>query len=105
VRRVLAANMQALHPPTRSSGIDLQALTMSHTPHELAAEFPEQQQRIHDLKLSDAHFARLCDEYHEVNRAVHRAESRAEAVAEAHEAALRRQRMTLKDQIAARLAA
>jgi hypothetical protein len=78
---------------------------MSHTPHELAAEFPDHQQRIHDLKLSDAHFARLCDEYHEVNRAVHRAETRAEVVAESHEAALRRQRLTLKDQIAARLTA
>lgn len=78
---------------------------MSHTPHELAAEFPNDAARIHDLKGSNAHFARLCDEYHEVNRAIHRAESRVEAVTEEHESALRRQRLALKDQIAAMLEA
>ena len=33
---------------------------MSHTPHELAAEFPEAVDKIHDLKTSNPHFARLC---------------------------------------------
>ena len=28
------------------------------------------------LKQSDAHFARLCEEYHAVNRAIHRAAQR-----------------------------
>ena len=28
---------------------------MSHTPHELAEEFPDKVQQIHDLKVSDAH--------------------------------------------------
>ena len=32
---------------------------MSHTPHELHAEFPEHEARIHELKESDAHFAKL----------------------------------------------
>ena len=36
---------------------------MSHTPHELSEEFPEQGQRIHELKQADAHFAELVDEY------------------------------------------
>lgn len=78
---------------------------MSHTPHELAVEFPAHVARMHDLKGTNAHFARLFDEYHEVNRAIHRAESRVEAVTEAHEAALRRQRLALKDQIATMLEA
>lgn len=78
---------------------------MTHTPHELAEDFPGQQDRIHALKQTDAHFARLVAEYHEVNRAVHRAETRVEPVAEAHEAQLRRRRMELKDEIARRLAA
>jgi uncharacterized protein len=78
---------------------------MSHTPHELADEFPDQIDRIHELRLSDAHFARLADTYHEVNRAIHRAETRVETVADQHEAELRRQRLRLKDEIAAALRA
>jgi uncharacterized protein YdcH (DUF465 family) len=72
---------------------------MSHTPHELAEEFPDKQELIAQLRASDAHFARLCDEYHEVNRAVHRAETRVEAISDDAEEALRRQRLKLKDEI------
>lgn len=78
---------------------------MSHTPHELADEFPQDAQRIHDLKSANAHFARLCEQYHEINRAIHRAETRVDVVVEEHESALRRQRLALKDQIASMLAA
>lgn len=78
---------------------------MSHTPHELADEFPRHAQRIHEMKQGNAHFARLCEQYHEVNRAVHRAETRVDVVAEEHESKLRRQRLVLKDEIAAMLAA
>jgi uncharacterized protein len=77
---------------------------MSNTPHELAEEFPADAARIHDLKLRDAHFARLVDEYHEVNRAVHRAETRVDAITEQAETALRHQRVKLKDQISRALA-
>ncbi|MCC5982994.1 MAG: DUF465 domain-containing protein [Rhodobacteraceae bacterium] len=73
---------------------------MSHTPHELAEEFPNATDAIHDLKLSDAHFARLAEEYHTVNRAIHRAETLVEPVSEQHEHELRRERMRLKDEIA-----
>lgn len=76
---------------------------MSHTPHELAAEFPGHVARMRDLKGTNAHFARLFDEYHDVNRAIHRAESRVDVVTEEHESALRRQRLALKDQIATML--
>lgn len=76
---------------------------MSHTPHELAEEFPDSAEQIHKLKMSDQHFARLVDDYHTVNRAVHRAETLVEPVSEAHEHDLRRQRLALKDEIAALL--
>ena len=76
---------------------------MSHVPHELAEEFPESRERLHELKLSNAHFARLSDEYHEVNRTVHRMETRVEAVSEAAEQEARRRRMALKDEIMAML--
>jgi uncharacterized protein YdcH (DUF465 family) len=73
---------------------------MSHTPHELTEEFPQKADAIHRLRESDAHFRRLTDEYHEVNRAIHRAETRSEPTTEAHEEEMRRTRAHLKDQIA-----
>jgi len=76
---------------------------MSHTPHELAEEFPEFKDKIHDLKMNDAHFARMFEKYHEVNRTVHRMETRIEPVTDEVEEQTRRQRMALKDQIASYL--
>ncbi len=72
---------------------------MSHTPHELAEEFPDKTDAMHALKESDAHFARLADEYHEVNRAVHRAETNVEPMEELAEVDLRKKRAALKDEI------
>lgn len=72
---------------------------MSNTPHELHEEFPEHTARISALKTSDAHFARLAEEYHAINRAVHRAESLVEPVEELTEVEMRKKRAALKDQI------
>jgi uncharacterized protein YdcH (DUF465 family) len=77
---------------------------MSHTPHELAEEFPDQVEKIHELKTSNAHFAKLMDEYHEINRAVHRAETGVEPTEELAEVQMRKQRVHLKDEIASMLA-
>ena len=72
---------------------------MSHTPHELAEEFPEHVDRMHALKMEDAHFARLADEYHRVNRAVHCAETNVTPMDQFAEEDLRKERAALKDQI------
>jgi uncharacterized protein YdcH (DUF465 family) len=72
---------------------------MSNTPHDLYEDFPEKTAKIHELKASDAHFARMVDEYHEVNRAVHRAETLIEPTTPEHENELRQTRMRLKDEI------
>lgn len=72
---------------------------MTHTPHELAEEFPDKVEAIHEMKQSDAHFAKLADEYHEINRAVHRAETNVEPIEELAEVELRKKRALLKDQI------
>ncbi len=77
---------------------------MSHTPHELAEEFPQHAEKIHALKITDAHFAKLMDAYHEVNRAVHRAETGVDPVDDLTEQRMRKERMVLKDQVAAILA-
>ncbi|WP_170325806.1 YdcH family protein [Ruegeria arenilitoris] len=72
---------------------------MSHTPHELAEEFPDKVELMSQLKQSDAHFARLADEYHEVNRVVHRAETNIEPMEDLAEGELRKKRAALKDEI------
>ncbi|HMO09257.1 MAG TPA: DUF465 domain-containing protein [Paracoccaceae bacterium] len=77
---------------------------MSHTPHELAEDFPGAADRIRALVAADAHFARLVGEYHEVNRAVHRAETRVEPVSDHAETEMRARRSRLKDLIARTLA-
>lgn len=73
---------------------------MSHTPHELPEEFPADIERMQALKGTNAHFARIHDEYHTINRTIHRAETLIEPVADEHEATLRKQRIALKDEIA-----
>jgi len=72
---------------------------MSHTPHELADDFPENKERIAELKRTSPHFAKMEARYHEINRAIHRMEERIEPVADVTEIALRRERMQLKDQL------
>ncbi|MEM7752744.1 MAG: YdcH family protein, partial [Pseudomonadota bacterium] len=68
-------------------------------PHELAEEFPEHVDKMHDLKTNDAHFAKLFDEYHEINRTVHRAETNVEPMEDLAQNDLRKQRAALKDEI------
>jgi hypothetical protein len=76
---------------------------MSHVPHELTEDFPDKAELISRLKQENAHFARLADAYHEVNRQVHRAETDLEPMDDHAQQDLRKQRMALKDQIAAML--
>jgi hypothetical protein len=78
---------------------------MSNTPHELAEEFPEAAEKIHALKTSNAHFAKLADEYHELNRQIHRIETDIEPASDEHQTELRKQRLALKDEIFAMLKA
>ena len=72
---------------------------MSHTPHELTEDFPEYAEKISQLKQSDAHFAKLYEAYHEVNRQVHRAETDVEPTGDDEMEAMRKERMKLKDEL------
>ncbi len=72
---------------------------MSHVPHELAEEFPEHIETLHQLKQDNAHFAKLFEAYHDVNRAIHRAETDIEPTDDVHMENMRKQRMRLKDEI------
>ena len=78
---------------------------MTHTPNELHEAFPEAADRLHALKTSDPHFARLADEYHALNRAIHRAETDVEPTDDLHMQEMRKERLKLLDEIAAMLRA
>lgn len=76
---------------------------MTHTPHELIAEFPDYIDAMQALKMSDAHFAKMSEEYHNINRAIHRAETDVEPMDDFQIIKMRKTRMALKDAIAAAL--
>lgn len=78
---------------------------MSNTPHTLGEEFPGQLDAIHAIKARDPEFARVLEEYDEVNDRIHRAETRIDPISDDAEAELRRRRLALKDRIAAALTA
>src|SRR6056297_2335668 len=71
---------------------------MSHTPHELA-------EMIHERKATDAHFARLADDYHALNREIHRAETDVQPTSEPALEDMKKRRLALLDEIRAMLAA
>jgi uncharacterized protein YdcH (DUF465 family) len=76
---------------------------MSHVPHELADEFPAQKAKIHELKLSNLHFAQLADKYHDLNREIHRAEVGVEAMSDESLETLKKKRLQLKDELSSLL--
>ena len=78
---------------------------MTHVPHELAEEFPEHKDRIHDLKMGNGHFARLFDEYHVLNREIHRIEAGGVNVADAAFEDLKKKRLQMLDEISVMLKA
>lgn len=77
----------------------------AHTPHELHDEFPQDAEVLHRLKRTDAHFARLAERHHEVNREIHRIAAEIEAASDERLEALKRERLHLLDEIAAMIEA
>ena len=67
--------------------------------HDLLHEFPEHKDTIHDLKINDAHFKKLFDEYHDVEHEVHRIETGAENTGDHYLEERKKLRLSLKDQL------
>ena len=67
--------------------------------HDLVHEFPEYKEKIHDLKMNNRHFAKLFDEYHEVEHEVHRIEVGAENSSDSYLEERKKVRLNLKDQL------
>lgn len=73
--------------------------------HSLINELPEYREKIHALKISDRHFQKLFDEYHDIDKQVHRLESEDSPVSDEHMEELKKKRLHLKDQLYAMLQA
>ena len=76
---------------------------MSNAPNDLLEDFPDKAERIHQLKTGNNRFARLYDDYNELNRTIHRIETRVEPKPEEVEEELKRRRLQIKDEIMAML--
>lgn len=72
---------------------------MLNEKHDLVHELPEHRDRIHDLKMNDSHFARLFDEYHEVDHEVHRIETGVENTSDEYLEERKKHRLYLKDEL------
>lgn len=67
--------------------------------HDLIHEFPEHKDKIHELKTSNAHFAKLFDEYHEIEHEVRRIEEGNETTSDDYLEEKKKERLNLKDQL------
>lgn len=76
---------------------------MSVDHHDLVHDFPEHRERIHELKVSNAHFRKLFDEYHELTTAVENMENEVTPVSTRTEEAAKVRRLHLKDELYAML--
>lgn len=67
--------------------------------HDLHHEFPEYHDRIHELKTSNNHFARLFEEYHDINREILKIEEGGENTSDEYLEALKKKRLLHKDKL------
>ncbi len=72
-------------------------MTVDH--HDLVHEFPELKERIHQLKMDDAHFARLFDAYHDINNEIEVLENEEVPTSDERIKELKKQRLVLKDEL------
>jgi uncharacterized protein YdcH (DUF465 family) len=73
--------------------------------HSLAHDFPEHKDKIHTLKTTNAHFAKLDREYEEVDKAIVRLETGVEHTSSTDLEQKKLQRVALKDELYAMLQA
>jgi len=67
--------------------------------HDLIHELPEHKERIHQLKMSDKHFAKLYDEYNELDQQILRMEEGFETPSDDVLEEVKKKRLYLKDQL------
>jgi uncharacterized protein YdcH (DUF465 family) len=67
--------------------------------HDLIHELPEYKEAIHELKISNAHFAKLFKEYHELDHEVLRIEEGVETTSDEFLESRKKKRLNLKDKL------
>lgn len=67
--------------------------------HDLIHELPEYREKIHEMKMNNAHFAKLFEKYHEVDHEVHRIETGAENTSDDYLEERKKARLHLKDEL------
>ncbi|MBV1913887.1 MAG: DUF465 domain-containing protein [Pseudomonadales bacterium] len=72
---------------------------MSVEKHDLIHELPEHRDRIHQLKLENKHFARLFEQYHDVDHEVRRIETGVENTSDDYLEERKKVRLQLKDEL------
>ena len=72
---------------------------MSVEHHDLVHEFPELKDKIHELKMSDHHFRKLFDAYHELTRSIENMENEVTPTSTRVEEEAMLRRVHLKDEL------
>lgn len=67
--------------------------------HDFSHEHPEYKEQIHDLKMNNAHFAKLFDQYQDVNKGILRIEKEVEAASDERLEDMKKHRLLLKDEM------
>ena len=67
--------------------------------HPLVVDLPEHKETIHALKLGNAHFKHLLDQYHGVDEEIVRIETEVEPASDERTEQLKRRRVQLKDDL------
>ena len=67
--------------------------------HDLIHEFPEYKDKIHELKTTNEHFAKLFAEYHEIEHEVRRIEEGIETTSDDYLEEQKKKRLYLKNQL------
>ncbi|MGO4821315.1 MULTISPECIES: YdcH family protein [unclassified Flavobacterium] len=67
--------------------------------HNLIHEFPEYEDKIHELKVNDEHFRELFDEYHELEHEIHRINTDFEVVTDEYAHELKAKLLFIKDEL------
>lgn len=66
---------------------------------DLNKEFPEFKDKIHQLKVSNAHFGKLYQKYQELDNEIYRIEQEIETPSDTYTETLKKQRLKLKDEM------
>jgi len=67
--------------------------------HHLIQEFPEFREKIHELKMRNPAFAALIEKYDSLDDEIYRIEEQIETPSDEYTESLKKQRLSLKDQL------